>query len=66
VSTTSDLSSQPDLERQLDVTLGSIKRSLEMAVEQYNECMKNGHVASSSFWNGYIRAMQHVLEMENQ
>ena len=54
------------LERQLDVSVNSIKRSLEMAFEQYNECMKNGHVASSSFWNGYIRAMQHVLEMEHE
>jgi hypothetical protein len=63
---TSDQSSQLELERQIDVSLGAIKRSLEWAYQQYNECEKAGYSSSASYWNGYIRAMQHVLEMENQ
>jgi hypothetical protein len=63
---TSETSSQPELDRQIDVSLGAIKRSLEWAYKQCNDCEKAGYSSSASYWNGYIRAMQHVLEMENQ
>ena len=53
-------------ERQVDVTLGAIKRSLEWAYKQYNDCQRDNYVPGANYWNGYIRAMQRVLEMENE
>ena len=53
-------------EEQLDVGRAAIKRCL---IDAYNRCStaeQEGAACVASFWNGYIRAMQHVLEMEDE
>ena len=53
-------------ERQVDVTVGTIKRMLIEGYDRYNDGMKTGAHYVSAYWDGYIRALQHVLEQENQ
>ncbi len=53
-------------ERQLDVTVGTIKRLLIMAYDGYNAAEKDGARNAASYWDGYIRALQHVLEQEHE
>lgn len=53
-------------ERQLDVSVGTIKRMLIMAYDGYNEAMKDEAKRAAAYWDGYIRALQHVLEQENE
>ena len=65
-SMTSETFKPNDDERQLDVSLGVIKRLLLMAYEHYNEAMRGGHHAAAGYWDGYIRACQHICEAEGQ
>lgn len=51
-------------EKKLDVTVGTIKRLLIDAYARYNDGVKDGAHYVSSYWDGYIRALQHVLEQE--
>lgn len=65
-STTSETSDFPDDERQLDLTLAAVKRLMIMAYRNYNDAIKGGHSVSAAWWDGYIRACQQVVEMENE
>lgn len=60
-SETSSLSEQP-----LDVSMESCKRLLLMGYEHYDEAMKGDHKIVASYWDGYIRAIQHIIEMDGQ
>jgi hypothetical protein len=53
-------------ERQLDVTVGTIKRLLIMAYDGYNAAEKGDAKRAAAYWDGYIRALQHVLEQEHE
>lgn len=53
-------------ENQLDVDHSAIKRCLIDAYSRCSAAEQEGAACVASFWNGYIRAMQHVLEMENE
>jgi hypothetical protein len=53
-------------ERQLDVSLGTLTRLKEMAVRAYNEAMSASQPGSAGYWDGYIRAIDHVLEADGQ
>ena len=51
-------------ERQLDVTVGLVKRLKIFALEQYNQASKDEAKAAVSYWDGYMRALAHVIEAE--
>ena len=51
-------------ERQLDVTIGVVKGLKIFALEQYNQAVKDGAQAVVSYWDGYMRALSHVIEAE--
>jgi len=53
-------------ERQVDVTVGVIKRLLLHGYERYNDAVKSGHQYGAAYNDGYIRALRHVLEAENE
>ena len=53
-------------DRQLDVTVGTIKRLLIMALNNYNDATKDGSFNAASYWSGYERALKHVLEAEHE
>lgn len=53
-------------EELLDVSVDTCKRLLDMARKSYNECVKNKHEHATSYWDGYIRAIQHVLEAHGE
>jgi hypothetical protein len=53
-------------EEQLDVDRAAIKRCLIDAHRRRNTAEQEGAACVASYWNGYIRAMQHVLEMEGE
>ena len=53
-------------DRQVDVTLGAIKRLILDGMERYNEAIKSGYKYGEAYNDGYIRALRHVLEMENE
>lgn len=53
-------------ERQLDVTLEACKRQLLWAYAQYEGAMKTDEKYVATYWDGYIRGIQHVIEMDGQ
>ena len=53
-------------DRQLDVTIGTLKRLKIYAYKHYNEAVKTGAMSIASYWDGYIRACTHVIEAENE
>ena len=53
-------------DRQLDVTIGAIKQLKIFAYRQYNHAIKDGAHVVSSYWDGYIRALGHVIEAETE
>lgn len=63
--TASDTATQWDQE-QLDVTRGTCKRLLLLAYEQYNEARKADNWSVASYWDGYIRGVQHVIEASDE
>lgn len=51
----------------LGVSRESIVRALRWGRNNYEETFtKESSQAVRSWWDGYIRAMEHVLEMENE
>jgi hypothetical protein len=56
----------PSEERQLDVSVGTIKRLLMLAMDRYNESVLSGYKYGEAYHDGYIRALRHVLEAENE
>jgi hypothetical protein len=63
---TYETSKQNDDDRQIDVNIGTCKRLLIDAYKRYNEAMKDGAHHVASYWDGYIRGIQHVLEADGQ
>lgn len=53
-------------ERQLEVTVAAVKRLLIDGYGRYNEGQKTGAHYVSAYWDGYIRALQHVIELDGQ
>ena len=53
-------------ERSIDVTVGTVKRLLLMAYNNYQQAWKDEAKAAMSYWDGYIRGLQHVLEQEKE
>ena len=53
-------------ERQLDVSVGTLKRLKIYAYKHYNQAVKDGAFPLASYWDGYIRACTHVIEAENE
>jgi hypothetical protein len=51
---------------QIDATVGTAKRLLVMAYGQYNEATKDGAHHRVSYWDGYIRGIQHILEAQHE
>ena len=65
MSTTS-VTSPSSSEDQLQVTLQSVKRLLIWAYENYDASFKAASVIEQRYWDGYIRALHHVLELEDE
>ena len=59
------MSSSSD-EVQLEATVGSCKRLLVKAYSRYNDAVTSGAVSIASYWDGYIRALGHVIEAETE
>lgn len=53
------------LDRPLDVTLDSVRNLLIDGYSRYEEAFKKGD-PDQRYWDGYIRALHHVIEMEGQ
>lgn len=53
-------------ERQLDVTVEAVKRLLIWAYENYDAAHKEQTVREQMYWDGYIRALHHVMEAEDE
>lgn len=69
MSTTSEtfVSTTPDPnDRPLDLSLMVIKRLLEDAYGHYNQAIMSDAKHVASYWDGYIRACQHILEAEKE
>lgn len=50
----------------LDVSHETVKRLKEMAMRSYNDAMTNGQSTVASWWDGYLRACDHILEADGQ
>ena len=50
----------------LEVTVGTIKRLIMLGMDRYNESVKSGYKYGEAYNDGYIRALKHVLEAEQQ
>ena len=53
-------------EQLIDVSKEAIKRCLIDAYQRCQQAEDEGARCDSSYWGGYIRALQHVLEMEHE
>lgn len=53
-------------EELLDVSVDTCKRLLDMARKSYNDCILHKQEHAASYWDGYIRAIQHVLEAHGE
>lgn len=53
-------------DRQIDVSIGVIKNLKIAAMRHYNDCVTSGAMAAASYWDGYLRALSHVLEAEHE
>jgi hypothetical protein len=53
-------------DRQLDVSIGTLKRLKIFAYNQYGQAVKDGAMSAASYWDGYIRACTHIIEAENE
>ena len=52
-------------EKLLDVSIDSVKSLLIDAYNNYEKSLQRRQ-DDSRYWDGYIRGIQHVLEMHNQ
>ena len=50
----------------LDLTVGALKRLKIFAYKHYNQAMKDGAHSTASYWDGYIRALTHVYEAQEE
>jgi hypothetical protein len=66
MSTTPETSVSFNPERELEVTVGTVKRLLEMAYKHYNEAARIDSKSIIDYWDGYIRACKHILEADGQ
>jgi hypothetical protein len=57
---------EPSDDRQLDVSLSTLKRLKIYAYKHYNQAIKDGAMTAASYWDGYIRACSHIFEAENE
>jgi hypothetical protein len=53
------------LDRPLDVTADAVRNLLIEGYNRYNEAFRNGD-PDQRYWDGYIRALHHVIEMEDE
>ncbi len=53
------------LDRPLDVTVDAVRNLLIEGYNRYNEAFRNGD-PDQRYWDGYIRALHHVIEMEDE
>jgi hypothetical protein len=51
-------------ERKLDVTVGVVKRLKMDALEHYNQAAKDEAKHAVCYWDGYMRALSHLIEAE--
>lgn len=65
VSTTKGTSNW-NQEHQLDVTVEAVKRLLIWAYENYEAAHKASSIREQMYWDGYIRALHHVMEAEDE
>lgn len=58
--------SSPSDDQLLDTTVGACKKLLLMAYDNYNKAMRDNAHCAASYWDGYIRGIQHVLESQEE
>ena len=63
---TTPATSEFNEERQLDVSIGTLKRLKMYAYKHYNQAIRDGAMTVAAYWDGYIRACTHVIEAENE
>jgi hypothetical protein len=63
---TPEISDSLNEDHQLEVTVGTIKRLIMLGMERYNESVKSGYRYGEAYNDGYIRALNHVLEAGQQ
>lgn len=52
-------------DRKLDVSVEAVKKLLIDAYGNYEKAFRAGD-SDQRYWDGYIRALHHVIEMEGQ
>jgi hypothetical protein len=53
------------LDRPLDVTLDAVRNLLIDGYSRYEQALKQGD-AAQHYWDGYIRALYRVIELEDE
>lgn len=51
-------------EEPIDVSRRALVRLREMALGHYGETVEGSF--TQGYWNGYVRALEHIIEMENE
>lgn len=58
--------SDPSDQAQLESTIGDCKRLLNQAYKRYNDAILSGAAGIATYWDGYIRGVQHVIGMQEE
>ena len=66
VCTTSATSNTPMQVDQLDVSRKAVRGLLRDAEHRYNNAFQNDDRSLAMWYDGYMRAIYHILEMEDQ
>ena len=51
-------------EEPIDVSRNALVRLRKIALRHYNETVDGSY--TQGYWNGYVRALEYVIEMEDQ
>lgn len=49
-----------------DVTVGALRRLYDMAFDNYEKFRKEGPPIATSFWDGYCRAIEEVMNARHE
>lgn len=53
-------------ERQVDITVGTIRNFILYGEERYTDAHRRDDKRDQMYWDGYVRACQHILEADGQ
>jgi len=58
--------SEPNDDKMLDVSIGTLKRLRIAAGDRQNEAQRDGRQMAATWWDGYLCALRHVYQAQDE